>query len=437
MEWMLDMVVRNGIRCRALVGCCLLLFATIARATDGVIEISQAGALAGDPATGDLPGFPLTLSSSGSYRLTSDLDLRVEPEPANTTAIEVLADFVWLDLNGFSIIGPFSCSGSPPRSAGSGDGIVALGHHVTVTGGHVRGIGRDAIALGDGGRVRDVVVTCSGRTGISVGAGGVVTKSRVDQSGDYGLDLGDGSAFGDNLLRDNDGGGASLQVTAGVQVVELQPNSCAGTTSCVVGGSVTRVVPVVCANNVTTDLTGIPFELTVGLDGPILGGAPFDAEIAATGQIPTWVLQAAVSTIPGLTEVSVTAFQATVTVRRGATGSDVVTTLTSPPQTVPIPLDGTGTVVTGPALVPLSTETGSYVADPSGAVLFEFAGAIPPTVIVTNPPGPTGIRVLAVVLQVGLECESGRLNDNGTPGDPTDDFSEPLPDSDVLAIPIH
>ena len=47
--------------------------ATPALAVDGVIEINQARAMAGGITAGDNPGFPVNLTESGSYRLTSDL----------------------------------------------------------------------------------------------------------------------------------------------------------------------------------------------------------------------------------------------------------------------------------------------------------------------------------------------------------------------------
>ena len=41
-------------------------------AVEGVIDINQARALAGGVTPGDTPGFPVTVSQSGSYRLTGE-----------------------------------------------------------------------------------------------------------------------------------------------------------------------------------------------------------------------------------------------------------------------------------------------------------------------------------------------------------------------------
>ena len=78
-----------------------------AQAEDGQTIINQTKALAGDVTPGDAPGFPITLTREGSYRLSSNLSV-----PANTEGIVVAANYVTIDLNGFRISG-----------AGSGNGI--------------------------------------------------------------------------------------------------------------------------------------------------------------------------------------------------------------------------------------------------------------------------------------------------------------------------
>ena len=72
-----------------------------AAAVDGVTQINQARALAGGVTPGDGAGFPVTISASGGYRLTSDLTVPDE----NASAVSITADSVTLDLNGFSIAG--------------------------------------------------------------------------------------------------------------------------------------------------------------------------------------------------------------------------------------------------------------------------------------------------------------------------------------------
>ena len=74
----------------------LALATTPALAVDGVLEINQAVV---DAAS----GFPFTISAPGNYVLTSDLMV-----PVNTDALVLDTSQVVIDLNGFSIVGPFS-----------------------------------------------------------------------------------------------------------------------------------------------------------------------------------------------------------------------------------------------------------------------------------------------------------------------------------------
>src|SRR6266446_3470936 len=102
-------------------------------AVDGVVLIDQNRALAGGVTPGDTPGFPVTISLAGSYRLSGNLTV----PNANTTAILITADNVTIDLNGFSIIGPTVCSGSPPVTScsptGTGHGVDGGTHdYITV-----------------------------------------------------------------------------------------------------------------------------------------------------------------------------------------------------------------------------------------------------------------------------------------------------------------
>src|SRR5580704_7633428 len=91
---------------RALCAFVLAAFPCSIYAVDGVILIDQNHALAGNITPGDAPGFPVTISQSGSYRLAGNL---IVPD-VNTSAIVVTAENVSLDLNGFSIIGPNACA---------------------------------------------------------------------------------------------------------------------------------------------------------------------------------------------------------------------------------------------------------------------------------------------------------------------------------------
>jgi hypothetical protein len=106
--------------------------ATAIEAADGVTEINQEKALAGSVTSGDSAGFPITISESGSYRLSSNLTV-----PFITNAFEIAADGVTLDLNGFSIIGDGTCAdASSFRAVTAGAGATS---QITIRNGIIRG----------------------------------------------------------------------------------------------------------------------------------------------------------------------------------------------------------------------------------------------------------------------------------------------------------
>lgn len=246
-------------------------------------------------------------------------------------------------------------------------------------------------------------------------------------------------------------------------------------------GPVSAAVPIVTSNNVTGDVFELPYELTVTPLGPVVDGVPVDIAFTGTAFFPPTFLNAAIATIPGLTEVTLADVSATPYVRSGAVGApfDLATlgSLEPLPMQVPIPLttdpaicgplnlatcqnsceDGTscvqpdagavcGAIGDGSCLprgdcacvveylpITLSTEIVSITpSGAGGALLFGWnEDLLPPqTVIVTNPVGANGIRILAVVLQVGIEGWMGELVGEA-PGIPA-----PLPDGQLLPIPI-
>jgi hypothetical protein len=183
-------------------------------------------------------GFPFTISAPGSYRLTSNLDVRAEPTPEDVTAIVIAASDVTLDLNGFEILGPTVCTSSPTVCApfGSGRGVHASSafEHVTVRNGTVRGMGGPGIDLGRSSRVADVHVTSNGSygvqllqrgyaerviatlnrsAGIRVRVGGTVARCVSNLNAGDGI-WGDGAMIvSGNNTRENDGDG--IQVSGG------------------------------------------------------------------------------------------------------------------------------------------------------------------------------------------------------------------------------
>ncbi|MCC6344393.1 MAG: hypothetical protein IT166_19490 [Bryobacterales bacterium] len=160
--------------------CALAALALSLNAAEGVTLINQRAAMNGKVTAADTPGFPVTISEPGIYRLSGNLTV---PD-AMTTAIQITVDNVALDLNGFSIIGPNVCTPNPVRCtfSGGGIGVMAVGPagvvspaNVRVMNGMVRGMGGHGIRMmGDGTMVEKVQSMSNGGPGIVVGAGSVI-----------------------------------------------------------------------------------------------------------------------------------------------------------------------------------------------------------------------------------------------------------------------
>src|SRR5271156_6144744 len=77
-----------------------LLFSAPAFAIDGQVLINQSTVMAAG-------GFPYKITQPGSYKLSGNLVV-----PANTDGIDINVSNVTIDLNGFKISGPVTCTGS-------------------------------------------------------------------------------------------------------------------------------------------------------------------------------------------------------------------------------------------------------------------------------------------------------------------------------------
>jgi hypothetical protein len=168
-------------------------------AVDGVVLINQSSALAGNVTPGDTAGFPVTISVSGSYRLSGNLTV---PD-ANTTAIKVTADNVTIDLNGFSILGPVVCVGTPVTSCmptgGTGLGVDGGSiRNTTVVNGSVRGMGNGGILLGAGAYVEKVHVESNNDGGVSFTSGMAIGNTIIANGGN-----GITSGFSGNVVSGN------------------------------------------------------------------------------------------------------------------------------------------------------------------------------------------------------------------------------------------
>ena len=165
---------------------------------------------------GDSPGFPVTITLPGAYRLTSNLDVRGVASPSNVTAIQVegSADGVSIDLNGFALLGPNSCPAPPaPCTAnGDGDGLRSVAEGTEVRDGSVSGFGKDGVTIfGSGARVDRVRAWWNGEHGIEVERdGAVVVDSAAYRNGYWGIHVNTASVTGTVALQ-NGGSGFYLE----------------------------------------------------------------------------------------------------------------------------------------------------------------------------------------------------------------------------------
>lgn len=182
----------------------LLLLGASAPAFAAVTAINQTKAINGNVTPGDAAGFPVTLSRRGSYRLDGNLTVPNE----NITAINVTANNVSIDLNGFAILGPTVCTGSPvtscSRPTGSGNGVNAPSRTGTVViNGQVRGLGNIGLNLGTDSRVEGVTALSNGNIGIVATFGNTVTGNTTNFNRSVGISA--SGAISENTANSNGG----------------------------------------------------------------------------------------------------------------------------------------------------------------------------------------------------------------------------------------
>ncbi len=232
-----------------------------ATVVNGVVLITQADAVSGGVTAGDAPGFPVTISASGSYRLASSLLVNTSVNGIDVTAPEVTIDMAGFRLAG-SGVGNTGISGSH-RGLGVAHGTV---RGFTQAGVHVRGqfltVDDMVIADNGGAGVNDDItgsssgfarvsnstivrngagVVCSfschvegnniasnaGNGILFVRDGGLALGNNIIGNGQFGiavlfqLNIASAAGYGNNSVLRNTSG-----PTSGA-VIELQPNACA------------------------------------------------------------------------------------------------------------------------------------------------------------------------------------------------------------------
>lgn len=147
------------------------------------VEIDQDCAVNTGCETGtDSAGFPVTITEPGSYRLAGNL----MPGSQDLHTISIEASNVTLDLNGFALIGPVTCAGTPVTSCtptgGSGDGVRVLStveSNVTIMNGAIQGMGNKGIQCFTPCRISNIHVSQSDDAGIGAFGGAAVVENVI------------------------------------------------------------------------------------------------------------------------------------------------------------------------------------------------------------------------------------------------------------------
>jgi len=252
----------------AAIAAVLLLGPQTARAVDGVIEINQARALVGGVTSVDTAGFPVTIDTPGSYRLTGNL----QPPGPLANAIEIDSGGVVLDLNGFSILGGTTCtdSGTSPNTvscttggftnigiAGSGtDGIrIINGTIANTTGSAIDLSNTRAVTL------EDLLVGSSGDATacVKLGVAASVLRTRIGVCAGSGLVMSDVAQVDFSRAGSNHLSGMSVGLLSRITNSEANLNGQGGIVcfgSCVVSATIT-------SSNGTNGITSINTDSTL------------------------------------------------------------------------------------------------------------------------------------------------------------------------------
>lgn len=202
----------------------LFLWTNLAFA-NGVLEINQACAENSGCFPGDTAGFPVSIGSPGSYKLTGNLDLSGHP---TVPAVSISTSFVTFDLGGFQIVGATSCEPgelgfdlecNPSNSGAHGVEMVGELESVSIRNGTIRkmpddGIGGASAVLT---HVEKVAFSENAGWGALLGDKSLIQGSRAQSNGDGGFSVEDDSNISQSLAFDNDGVGFEAGVRAVVE----------------------------------------------------------------------------------------------------------------------------------------------------------------------------------------------------------------------------
>lgn len=200
-------------------GLLALLALCAGSAAQAQTTIDQNKALSGSVTPGDSPGFPVTLSVAGAYKLTGNLVV-----PANLSGVEITAAGVTLDLNGFNISGPILCSRNaatavvnctPSNVSTTGIDFKSSGN--SLRNGTVRGF-MFGVSFSGGDQMDSVLTEHNSNSGVvstnSTGARTLLRNVRSQLNGGYGFNLADTLAQGCTAASNGQDGFIGVKVIA-------------------------------------------------------------------------------------------------------------------------------------------------------------------------------------------------------------------------------
>jgi hypothetical protein len=194
-------------------------------AGDGVVELNQVCATETGCTPTDAPGFPITLDTRGSYRLTSQLAVL----PSTADGIEISSDDITIDFNGFSMIGAREILGLVCPFPGAGVRATGAAAGFVVQNGNVRGMGTAGIDV-NAANVRIDRMTVSGNCGLGmkIGVAGLVIESLARANLGDGVIVGLGSRVRDSVADSNSGTGIFLGSGSAVTGCVARANTAEG-----------------------------------------------------------------------------------------------------------------------------------------------------------------------------------------------------------------
>ncbi len=204
-----------------------LLLPVSSTADPGVLEINQACAVGNGCFPGDAPGFPVLITSAGSYRLTGNLDLT--GESLNVSAISVATSqwlIVSLNLGGFEIVGPCASGSACVGNAQGGIGVFGV---TNLNNGTVRNMARHGALVGTHAVVDRVSAADNGDVGIWTVGSSLLTNLIARDNGGRGIYLeGGGSVLRDCRTVSNGGHGIDLSLNCVVERCTADGNGASG-----------------------------------------------------------------------------------------------------------------------------------------------------------------------------------------------------------------